>query len=68
LQSRHRIENYRKDSDGHWEVDVLGRIDYLAFDCLPTPLTLSLERLYEGVALEPRVEEEDEDYELVGSY
>jgi Uma2 family endonuclease len=65
-QSRCRIEIYRKDADDQWEVSVLGRADSISFDCLPTVLVAPVEVLYEGVALAPLVEEEEEeeDYEL----
>lgn len=64
--SRHRIEDYRKDANGQWEMMVLRRSDVVSLASLPSSLDISVETIYEGVILSPAVEEEEEEYELSG--
>jgi Uma2 family endonuclease len=61
-QNRYRIEAYRKDKDGQWEVTIITRNDMVAFTALPGELEISTEAVYEGVVLEPTVEEDEEKY------
>jgi Uma2 family endonuclease len=60
-QNRYRIEAYRKDKNGQWEVTVITRNDMVSFTALPCELEISTEVIYEGVALQPTVEEDNDE-------
>ncbi len=62
-QNRYRIEIYQKDADGQWQVSILGKNDLVFLDSLPSRLDVPIAAIYDGIILEPFVEEEEEDYE-----
>jgi Uma2 family endonuclease len=63
-QNKYRIDSYRRDSDNHWEVSSFGIANSLVLISRPSILEVPITSIYEGVALDLTVEEEDEDYEL----
>ncbi len=63
-QNKYRIDSYRRDADNQWEVSSLGIGDSLILVSRPSILEVPFTSIYEGVALDLTVEEEDEEYEL----
>jgi Uma2 family endonuclease len=61
-QNRYRIELYRRDADGQWEYSVAGKTDLLDLNSFPTALQVPVSTIYNGVVLDPVVEEEEEEY------
>lgn len=61
-QNKYRIESYRKDIAEKWEFTVLGHNDVLCFESLGSGFSVPVSIIYEGVALEAGVEEEEADY------
>jgi Uma2 family endonuclease len=57
-QNRQKVEFYRRESQGHWQVQILHKGDELMLDFLPGgPLKVSVTSLYEGFNPMPIVEE-----------
>jgi Uma2 family endonuclease len=63
-QNKYRIDSYRRDADNQWEVSSFGIANSLVLISRPPILEIPITSIYEGVALDLTVEEEDEDYEL----
>lgn len=61
-QTKQRIEVYRRDAAGQWELKVFGQMDVIEFNSLPSALRIDVPEIYEGVVLEPVVEEEEQEY------
>ncbi len=60
-QNRYRVEIYRRGVGNEWEYSVLGKSELLELNSLPSPVEVPVLSLYQGVFLEPLVEEDDEE-------
>jgi len=66
-QDRRRVEVYRRDKNGHWELTVASGKEELLLQSLPSgPLALSMDAIYEGFDAPTIVEEGDFSYDVDG--
>jgi Uma2 family endonuclease len=68
-QDRRRVEVYRRDRNGHWELTVASGKEELLLQSLPTgPLALSLDIIYDGFDLPTIVGESGFSYDVDAEY
>jgi Uma2 family endonuclease len=64
-QHKMYVELHRKDADGTWSVQKLGRSDELVLESFPNDsLRIGMYEIYEGLDVPSRVEEEEEEYDF----
>ncbi len=51
-QDRIRVELYRKDQQNRWQLEIFEEGEAVTFHSLPSPLTLSMQEIYEDVVFE----------------
>jgi Uma2 family endonuclease len=63
-QNKMSLESYRKNNNGIWSIDQLGKFDELLIDCLPgDDLRIPVPDVYAELDLPSIVEEEEEEYD-----